>query len=136
MARNHRSHYFGGDEKPRIEIIPMIDVMMFLMVFFVLIMTEMIQDAGIKLDLPQSRTAQTMDRAKVTIGVAEDGTLYLEGKPSTEAEIGAQLQSLQAGKPVDVVIAGAKTTPYQNIIKVMDLARSVGINSIGMATQN
>ncbi|AKJ27955.1 ExbD/TolR family protein [Caldimonas brevitalea] len=135
MARNHRSHYFGGDEKPRIEIIPMIDVMMFLLVFFVLIMTEMIQGAGIKLDLPQSSTAQHLETVKVTVGVTQDGKLLLEGRPVEEANLTAKLQELLQTKKVDVVIAGEKTTRYQDIVKVMDLCRATGIVAIGLATQ-
>ena len=58
--RNHRSHYLGAEEKARIEIIPMIDIMMFLLVFFMLATLKMIQGAGIKLDLPQSSTAEQL----------------------------------------------------------------------------
>ncbi|MCW7541522.1 biopolymer transporter ExbD [Aquabacterium sp. A7-Y] len=135
MARNHRSHYFGGDEKARIEIIPMIDVMMFLLVFFVLIMTEMIQGAGIKLDLPQSSTAQNMETVKITVGVTQDGKLLLEGKAIEEPLLTAKLRELLQTKKVDVVIAGEKATRYQDIVKVMDLCRATGIVAIGLATQ-
>jgi biopolymer transport protein ExbD len=135
MARNHRDHYFGGNEKPRIEIIPMIDVMMFLLVFFVLIMTEMIQSAGIQLDLPQSSTSKALQTVKVTLGVDRSGAMYLEGKPASPAEVSSALQaSLKSGK-VDVIISGDEGTAYQNIVKAMDLARAAGINAIGLATR-
>jgi biopolymer transport protein ExbD len=135
MARNHRDHYFGGHEKPRIEIIPMIDVMMFLLVFFVLIMTEMIQSAGIQLDLPQSSTSKALKTVKVTLGVDRSGAMYLEGKLATTTEVsGALKASLKSGK-VDVIISGDEGTAYQNIVKAMDLARSAGISSIGLATR-
>ncbi len=45
--RNSRRHYFGADAKARIEIIPMIDIMMFLLVFFMIITLKMIEGAGI-----------------------------------------------------------------------------------------
>ncbi len=134
MARNQRDHYFGGNEKPRIEIIPMIDVMMFLLVFFVLIMTEMVQSAGIQLELPQSTTAKALQAVKVTVGVDRRGGMYLEGKPASAAEITSRLNaSRQLGK-VDVIISGDDGTAYQNIVKAMDLARAAGIDSIGLAT--
>ncbi|WP_028312970.1 ExbD/TolR family protein [Derxia gummosa] len=134
MARNHRGHYFGAEHGARIEIIPMIDVMMFLLVFFVLIMLEMIQGAGITLDLPQSTTAQQLETVKISIGVAKDGAIYLEGQPITDDALTARLRELAASKKVDVIISGDKNGAYQNIIKVMDLVRAAGISAIGLAT--
>jgi len=134
MARNHRGHYFGAEHGARIEIIPMIDVMMFLLVFFVLIMLEMIQGAGISLDLPQSSTAQQLETVKLTIGVTKEGAIFLEGQPIAEADLTAKLRELAGSKKVDVVISGDKNGAYQNIIKVMDLVRAAGISAIGLAT--
>lgn len=135
MSASHRSHYFGAEEKARIEIIPMIDVMMFLLVFFVLIMTEMIDGAGIHLDLPQSSTAQDMQAVKVNVGVDRAGLVYLEGQAVTPADIAARLKELSKTKKVDVVISGDQGTAYQDIVKVMDMARAAGISAIGLATK-
>jgi len=105
--RNHRSHYLGAEEKARIEIIPMIDIMMFLLVFFMLATLKMIQGAGIKLD----------------------------AKPVTPTELTAHLQGLvHDSKKVDVAIAGDEGTSYKNIVKVMDLVRAAGISSVALAT--
>jgi len=134
MARNQRGHYLGAEQAARIEIIPMIDVMMFLLVFFVLIMLEMIQGAGITLDLPQSSTAQQLDRIKLTIGVSGAGAIYLDGQPVVESELTARLQALAGNRQVDVVISAEKTGAYQNVIRVMDLVRAAGISAIALAT--
>ena len=107
--RNHRSHYLGGEEKARIEIIPMIDIMMFLLVFFMLATLKMIQGAGIKLDLPQSSTAEQLQQTiKVSIGVTKGDQLYLDAKEITPEALTAHLQELvHESKKVDVAIAGA-----------------------------
>ena len=106
--RNHRSHYLGGEEKARIEIIPMIDIMMFLLVFFMLATLKMIQGAGIKLDLPQSSTAEQLQQTvKVSIGVTKNDELYLDAKQVTPTELTARLEGLvHDAKKVDVAIAG------------------------------
>ncbi|MDQ7978387.1 biopolymer transporter ExbD [Paraburkholderia sp. SARCC-3016] len=134
--RNHRSHYLGGEEKARIEIIPMIDIMMFLLVFFMLATLKMIQGAGIKLDLPQSSTAEQLQQTvKVSIGVTKTDQLYLDAKEITPEELTAHLQELvHDAKKVDVAIAGDEGTSYKNIVKVMDLVRAVGISSVALAT--
>jgi biopolymer transport protein ExbD len=134
--RNHRSHYLGGEEKARIEIIPMIDIMMFLLVFFMLATLKMIQGAGIKLDLPQSSTAEQLQQTvKVSIGVTKTDRLYLDAKEITPEELTAHLQGLvRDSKKVDVAIAGDEGTSYKNIVKVMDLVRAAGISSVALAT--
>jgi biopolymer transport protein ExbD len=136
MSRNHRSHYLGAEEKARIEIIPMIDIMMFLLVFFMLATLKMIQGAGIKLDLPQSSTAEQLQQTiKVSIGVTKTDELYLDARPITPDELTTQLKSLVGdSKKVDVAISGDEGTSYKNIIHVMDLVRAAGISSVALAT--
>jgi biopolymer transport protein ExbD len=134
--RNHRSHYLGAEEKARIEIIPMIDIMMFLLVFFMLATLKMIQGAGIKLDLPQSSTAEQLQQTvKVSIGVTRSDEIYLDAKPVTPTELTAHLEGIvHDSKKVDVAIAGDEGTSYKNIVKVMDLVRAAGISSVALAT--
>lgn len=135
MSRNHRSHYFGAEAKARIEIIPMIDVMMFLLVFFVLIMTEMIQNAGVQLDLPQSSTAKPLPNSKISLSVDRGGLLYMDGQATSAAQVSNRLRmAVQTGK-VDLIVSGDEATPYQNIVRVMDLARAAGVTSIGLAAR-
>ena len=132
--KSHRSHYFGEDSKPRIEIIPMIDIMMFLLVFFMLSTLSMIQGSGLKLNLPQSSTAAQVESAKLTLGVNKEGALFVESHPVSEAELVSRLKSLKAEKKVDVIIMGDEGTVYQKIVKAMDVVRSAGITSVALAT--
>ncbi|MEF9995068.1 MAG: biopolymer transporter ExbD [Burkholderiaceae bacterium] len=131
-----RSHYFGHEEKARIEVIPMIDIMMFLLVFFILATLKMIQSAGITLDLPKAATAQQIETTKVTIGVSKDGTITLDAQAIEREPLIAHLRGLLADKKVDVVIAGDKLTPYDNIVRVMDIVREAGVVAIALATAN
>lgn len=132
--KQHR--YLGTDDKPRIEILPMIDVMMFLMVFFVLIMMEMIQGTGIPMDLPQADSATSLGKRTVTVGVKQDGSFYLDGQVTTDADLSARLSQLPNAPSANIIIAGDKATPYQHIVRAMDLARGAGIHNIGMATSH
>jgi biopolymer transport protein ExbD len=132
--KNHRSHYFGEESKPRIEIIPMIDIMMFLLVFFMLSTLSMIQGSGLKLNLPQSSTATQVESAKLTLGVNKEGALFVESKPISEPELVSRLKSLKAEKKVDVIIMGDEGTEYQKIVKAMDVVRTAGITSVALAT--
>jgi biopolymer transport protein ExbD len=132
--RNHRAHYFGNEEKPRIEIIPMIDIMMFLLVFFMLVMLKMIQGTGLKLELPQSSTAAQLSTVAVTVGVEKDGELQLDRNDISAPQLTARLKEMEATKQVNVTIAGDKGVEYETIIKTMDVVRSAGISSVALAT--
>ncbi len=132
--RNHRDHYFGHNEKPRIEIIPMIDIMMFLLVFFMLVMLRMIQGTGLKLELPPSSTAGRLDSVTVTVAVEKDGELHLDRNDISELQLVARLKEMEATKQVNVTIAGDKGVDYERIVKTMDLVRSAGISSVALAT--
>ncbi|MBC8751672.1 MULTISPECIES: ExbD/TolR family protein [Paraburkholderia] len=132
--RNHRAHYFGNDEKPRIEIIPMIDIMMFLLVFFMLVMLRMVQGTGLKLELPQSSTAAQLSTVAVTVGVEKDGQLHLDRNDISGPQLTARLKDMATKKQVNVTIAGDKGVEYETIIKTMDLVRSAGISSVALAT--
>jgi biopolymer transport protein ExbD len=96
----------------------------------------MIQGAGIKLDLPQSSTAEQLQQTiKVSIGVTKGDQLYLDAKEITPEALTAHLQELvHESKKVDVAIAGDEGTSYKNIVKVMDLVRAAGISSVALAT--
>ncbi|TBU90328.1 biopolymer transporter ExbD [Stutzerimonas kirkiae] len=130
-----KSSYLGSEQHSRIEIIPMIDVMMFLLVFFVMIMLEMIQGAGITLDLPQSSTQDRIESVTLNIGVSADGGLYVDGAQMDDAQLAARLAEMQQTGKLDVVIAGDRGSQYESIVHAMDLVRGAGISAIGLATQ-
>jgi biopolymer transport protein ExbD len=123
-------------ERPRIEIIPMIDIMMFLLVFFIMITLTMIAGSGIPLDLPSAKTAQQLESTKITIGVDKTGALFVEGKSIEPEALTQRLQGAQGeGKKLDVVIEGEKAVPLQILLRVMDVVRGVGITAVGIATK-
>ena len=77
--------------KARIEIIPMIDVMMFLLIFFVLISLNVIPAFGLKTVLPDSSTAKaaSSDQPPVVVSLAADGSVALDGQKMPVADLGA-----------------------------------------------
>jgi len=124
--------YFEVD-KPRIEVIPMIDIMMFLLVFFIIITLRMISGTGIQLDLPSSQTTQELKPTQITIGVQKDGDMYVDAERFTADELTAKLRTAMQKNKIDVVIAGDKEVSLQILLDVMDIVRIVGITSVGIA---
>lgn len=131
-----RGHSYFDVDKPRIEIIPMIDIMMFLLVFFIVITLSMIQGTGIQLDLPSSKTTQDLKPTQITIGVQKDGTMYIDGQPYSAEAMKVKLEEAKkSSDKLAVILAGDKELTYQNTLKVMDVARSAGISQVGLAAK-
>jgi biopolymer transport protein ExbD len=120
-------------EKPRLEIVPMIDIMMFLLVFFVMIVLHMIPDSGVTLSLPGATTAQQLPHTQVVIVIDQAGNTHVQNQTMTPDMLAAYLQNL---KNADVIIAGDKGTKLQQLMSVMDIVRKAGISNIGIATTN
>jgi biopolymer transport protein ExbD len=134
MMRGTRSSYFDSD-RPRVEVIPMIDIMMFLLVFFVVISVRMIAGTGIDMDLPGSATTQDLKSSTITIGVGKTGDIVVDGKTLSPEALKDRLVALKRDKPVDVVLAGDKEASLQVLLKVMDSVRGAGITQVGIAAK-
>ena len=76
--RSNRPGYFDAG-KPRVEVIPMIDIMMFLLVFFVVISLKMIAGTGVEMELPGSTTTTEIKSSTITVGVTKAGTTVGSG---------------------------------------------------------
>jgi biopolymer transport protein ExbD len=129
-----RRHYFEGD-RPRVEVIPMIDIMMFLLVFFVVISLRMIAGTGVAMELPGSRTTTRIETSTITIGVTKTGETVLDGKPVTQDALRERLTALKQAQKVEVVLAGDREASLQTLLTVMDTVRSAGITTVGIAAK-
>ena len=126
---------FFEAKKGRIEIIPMIDIMFFLLVFFVMITLRMIPATGIASKLPRSSTAVTIERPKIIISLLEDGSMVVDDQKMTPDQLTAYLLERDPAH-ANVTIAGAKAATMQYLVIVMDACRSAGVTTIGIAAKN
>jgi biopolymer transport protein ExbD len=131
-----RRRDFLDRERPRLEIIPMIDIMMFLLVFFVMIVLRMIPDSGVTLSLPGASTAQQLPHTQVVIIIDPQGGLHVKDQVVTPDSLETYLQEEKATSTTNVIVAGDKGTKLQQLMDVMDLVRKAGITDIGIATKN
>ena len=123
-------------ERPRLEIVPMIDIMMFLLVFFVMIVLRMIPDSGVTLSLPGAATAQHLPHTDVVIIIDRQGDMHVKDQVMSADALETYLQGVKASNDTDVIVAGDKGTRLQQLMDVMDLVRKAGITNIGIATNN
>ncbi len=131
--------HWSGTKRPRarIEIIPMIDVMMFLLVFFVLISINVIPALGVKTSLPGSTQAQNLSsvvNAIVTLGAG--GELQLNGAPVELGGLAAGIHRLERpGIRVAIIVNGDKSVDMQRLIDVIDALKGSGFDGLAIASR-
>lgn len=132
---------WGETEKrrARIEIIPMIDVMMFLLVFFVLLSLNVIPALGLKTSLPSSSSAsdlETQNIARITLGIG--GELELEGHAVAADALVAGLRQLQQKEPARklvLIVNADQKIEFQRVIDLMDTLKGNGFDAISFVSK-
>ena len=116
----------------RIEIVPLIDIMFFLLASFMLVSLSMVNLKGVKVNLPTATTATAESKKDfVDLSVDKIGGVFLEKKPVRDAEVVATLVTLRQKNPtMRVFISGDKEARHGDVIHVLDLVRSAGIDKV------
>ena len=122
-------------KKARIEIIPLIDIMFFLLASFMLASLSMIRLQSIKMDLPTATVAKRDFKPDiVNIGVRKDGQLFLEKKEVSMVDLQSFLSNrYRINTNVPVYISGDKDATHGMVISVLDLVRREGIQKVSFA---
>jgi biopolymer transport protein ExbD len=125
--------------KSRIEIIPMIDVMMFLLVFFVLISLNVIPALGLKTKLPTSSSAtQENPPKRIIVTLMRDGTIQADGQSLTNLDDLTRVINLKKqeySNNYTVVIQGDEAASMQSLIDVMDVLKKNNVESMTISAK-
>jgi biopolymer transport protein ExbD len=123
-------------DKARIEIIPMIDVIFFLLVFFMISTLSMTVNRGVPVNLPKAASAQKELRESVNITVTREGDIFLNKEPITLQEIGQRVQAgLEKDPELLAVINADDQALHGAIVDVMDKIRLAGVSRLAIAVK-
>lgn len=116
----------------RIEIIPLIDIMFFLLAAFMLVSLSMVSVKSVKVNLPTATVATTESlKGFVNISVDRAGLVFLNQKPVGQHELLTTLAAWQkTNAALRIFISGDHDARYGEIIRVLDLVRSTGIDKV------
>ncbi len=127
-------------EEPEINLIPMIDVLLVILIFL-MVTTTYAQFSGLQINLPQASESEAGDKNSQLINVSVDATEHYAINSQTIAFAGVDqlAESLRktagdAKNPVVVINADART-PHQAVVNIMEAARTAGITSITFKTE-
>lgn len=124
-------------KKARIDIIPLIDVIFFLLATFVLFTLSLNKIQSVPVNLPQASAASPKDQedTSVTIQVSDGDSAFWNKEPVTMAEIAPKLSNYKANTPgARVLVTGDDRAKYGNVIRVLDEVRLAGITTVTIET--
>ncbi len=124
-------------KRARIEIIPLIDVIFFLLATFMMVSLSMVKNVGIKVNLPAASTSTPQERNdRTTISVTKDGNLFFNSEPLSLEQLPDRLQQLKAAQPdPKVFINGDEKAFFGSAVEVLDDLRKAGITKVAIDTK-
>jgi biopolymer transport protein ExbD len=122
----------------RIVIIPLIDIMFFLLASFMMMALEMSKTENIKVNLPPaSQSRQDFRPNMVNIAVDKSGVVWLEKKEVSLADLGLTLSNrFHANPDLPIYISGDRDTLHGDMVKVYQTVRAVGIQKVSFMTDS
>ena len=123
-------------KKARIEIIPMIDTMFFLLVFFMIATLSMTLQRGMPVNLPEAESSTDKIQEEISLSITKEGTIFFNKEPIDLRRLGKRLAETQQRDPDPSVIINAdESIQHGLVIQVMDKVRLSGISSMSIATK-
>ncbi len=122
--------------RARIEIIPLIDIMFFLLATFIMVSLSMIQNQSVPVNLPAAHSAKAdPTKAATTITVTSEGKVYWNKSETTLASLPGKLKILvSADADTKVLIHGDKKADFGTVVSVLDAVRQAGVKHTAIRT--
>lgn len=123
-------------KRGRIEIIPMIDVMFFLLATFMLASLSMQNLHSLAVNLPQGHAAPMQSKTPVTLTVTADSRIFLDKTPVTLDNLAPTLKSMLPGPDASVIVAADSAAPNGVTVRAMLRAREAGAQHFLIAVKH
>lgn len=125
----------GAEPMSEINMTPLIDVMLVLLVIFII--TAPLMVSAVKVDLPKAEAAQALDGPQsVSLALDKSGQVYLADQPIALPALAEALRNAAARNPqTEVQLRADTTVPYGMVVELMGLAHAAGLHRIGFVAQ-
>ncbi len=122
--------------KPRIEMLPLIDIVFLLLVFFIYAMLSMAVHRGMPVDLPTSTTAKADKQLVISVAVKADGTIFVDKEPVPLNRLAERLKGIsRSGQETGVRLFADRALSYQHLFRVLDRIREAGLSRISLQAE-
>jgi len=134
MQTNSNSNHRLTSNLSEINVTPLVDVMLVLLIIF-MVTTPMMQ-SGIQVNLPAAETQSTPSAGGLVLTVTKDRYIYMENQIINLFLLESRIKSYFVGKEKKIVfVKGDKDVPYGYIIDVMDILKKAGIETVGLIVE-
>jgi len=125
----------GAEPMSEINVTPLVDVMLVLLVIFII--TAPLFTSAIKVDLPKTDGASQSEPPRfVALVIDKAGQIYLDDQPISEPELVPALRTTaQANPEAEVRLRADQSVPYARVFEVMNDAQKAGLNRIGFVAE-
>ena len=121
---------------PQFMIIPMIDIIFFLLVFFMMNSLQTVAQKALAVQLPQAANAQTPVQMPIIITVDEEGHSTMDNKPVTIDEASQIMTGRMAeNSNAAVILQADKRTAHGQVVAVMDMLKTAGVRRLAVAAE-
>lgn len=125
-----------GSEMPHLDLVPLMDVILSVLTFFILASLSLSRQQAVDVTLPSADAGaqqQTIPDPLV-VGLNQQGQILLENKPSSEAELTQRMQSYLTNNTKGAVVLKAdRKLPYEQVVKVLGRMRDIGGDRVSLA---
>jgi len=129
----------GDDLVVDINVTPLVDVMLVLLIIFMLTSTTLQAvepTQALKIDLPAAATAEQKPTSPLSIVLDKRGKLYLDAEPRTRAELEQAVRQRVAAEPsVTALVSADRTASHGDVVGLMDTVRRLGVRDIAINTK-
>ncbi len=128
--------HLNTNRKTRIEMLPLIDIVFLLLVFFIYAMLSMAVHRGLPVQLPTSSTVKIDKSLVLSVTVKTDGTIFIDKEKVALRELKKVLQIKAKGeKEPGVLLFADRSLAYQKLFNVLDEIRNAGISRISLQAE-
>jgi biopolymer transport protein ExbD len=125
-----------GGVKSEINVTPLVDVMLVLLIIMMLVAPMLQQGVAVKLPTATNTVDKPETQEQTVLAVSKDGSFYLNAKPVTEGDMGTKLNEILENKKEKIVLIKAdEEAHYSAVMSAMDQLRNAGIEDIGLITE-
>jgi biopolymer transport protein ExbD len=125
-----------GGVKSDINVTPLVDVMLVLLIIMMLVAPMLQQGVAVRLPTASNTTDKPETQEQTVLAISKDKSFYLNAKPVTEGEMTNRLNEILENKKEKIVLIKAdEETPYSAVMATMDELRAAGIEDMGLITE-